>query len=74
MADLIAPVMRAEDADVVPRSAAWESKADKAFFRGSPSCGEMPFPPQCARSLVSRLSQLNVSSAVLDAGAHGTGD
>uniref|UniRef100_A0A383W8X9 Glycosyl transferase CAP10 domain-containing protein n=1 Tax=Tetradesmus obliquus TaxID=3088 RepID=A0A383W8X9_TETOB len=67
MADLLGPVMRRADAEVVHRHAPWASKKNKAFFRGSPSCGGMPFPPQCARSLVARLAQVSYPH-LLDAG------
>lgn len=132
-ADLLAPVMKADDARLVHRSAPWAAKAAKAFFRralpprgccvggtraragaqkwaahaagalcrmharlgwwctcraccdypltnarpcpshhlsslsrGVPSCGEMPFPPGCARSWVARLAQDHPD--LLDAG------
>eukprot|EP00878_Enallax_costatus_P039668 GHUV01045544.1.p1 GENE.GHUV01045544.1~~GHUV01045544.1.p1 ORF type:complete len:452 (+),score=103.73 GHUV01045544.1:108-1463(+) len=67
MADLIGPVMKQSDATVIHRYRPWHEKKDKAFFRGVPSCGDMPFPPLCARTLVARLAQVNYSD-VLDAG------
>eukprot|EP00775_Hariotina_reticulata_P005495 gene5495-5730_t len=65
--DLLGPVMKAEDSQVVRRHVPWAQKKNKAFFRGVPSCGEMPFPPRCARSWVARLAQTKYSE-LLDAG------
>eukprot|EP00775_Hariotina_reticulata_P003900 gene3900-4154_t len=66
-ADILAPVLLEGDAEVVQRTLPWELKADKAFFRGAPSCGQMPFPPTCARTWVARLAQTKYSN-ILDAG------
>lgn len=67
MADLIGPVLKKSDAEVVHRYAPWISKRNMAFFRGVPSCGDMPFPPRCARTLAARLAQMNYSD-ILDVG------
>lgn len=55
--DLLAPMMLLPDSNVTWRHARWASKSDRAFFRGVPSCGEMPREPGvCARTAAARLA------------------
>lgn len=70
--DLLAPMMLLPDSNVTWRAAPWEAKSRKAFFRGVPSCGEMPKAPGvCGRTAIAALAAERPD--ILDAGARTRG-